>query len=74
MLYLFNHTQMYQLIKGGKSGVSDLLVILTPLIPIKTLIHHPIIYQSSNSSELINGVLSYKKRERTLVLYLMLKH
>ena len=65
---------MYQLIKGGKSGVSDLLVILTPLIPIKTLIHHPIIYQSSNSSELINGVLSYKKRERTLVLYLMLKH
>ena len=74
MLYLFNYTQMYQLIKGGKSGVSDLLVILTPLIPIKTLIHHPIIYQSSNSSELINGVLSYKKRERTLVLYLMLKH
>ena len=74
MLYLFNYTQMYQLRKGGKSGVSDLLAILTPLIPIKTLIHHPIIYQSSNSSELINGVLSYKKRERTLVLYLMLKH
>jgi hypothetical protein len=49
---------MYQLIKGGKSGVSDLLAVLTPLIPIKTLIHHPIIYQSSNSSELINGVLS----------------
>ena len=58
MLYLFNYTQMYQLIKGGKSGVSDLLAVLTPLIPIKTLIHHPIIYQSSNSSKLINGVLS----------------
>ena len=48
---------MYQLIKGGKSGVRDLLAILTPLIPIKTLIHQPIIYQSSDSSELINGIL-----------------
>ena len=65
---------MYQLIKGGKSGVRDLLAILTQLIPIKTLIHYLIIYQSSNNSKLINGDLSYKKKERTLVLYLMLKH
>ena len=60
MLYVFNYTQMYELIKGGKSGVSDLLVILTSKFPIKTLIHQSIIYQSSNSSELINGVISFK--------------
>ena len=59
---------MYQSLKGGKSGVSDLLVILTQLIPIKTLIHYLIIYQSSNNSKLINGILSYKKRERTVVV------
>ena len=59
---------MYQSLKGGKSGVSDLLVILTQLIPIKTLIHYLIIYQSSDNSKLINGVLSYKKRERTVVV------
>jgi len=58
MLYLFNYTQMYQSLKGGKSGVSDLLAILTPKFPIKTLIHYFIIYQSSNNSKLINGVLS----------------
>ena len=59
---------MYQSLKGGKSGVSDLLAILTQLIPIKTLIHYLIIYQSSNNSKLINGILSYKKRERTVVV------
>ena len=59
---------MYQSLKGGKSGVSDLLVILTQLIPIKTLIHYFIIYQSSDNSKLINGILSYKKRERTVVV------
>ena len=59
---------MYQSLKGGKSGVSDLLVILTQLIPIKTLIHYLIIYQSSDNSKLINGVLSYKKKERTVVV------
>mgnify|MGYP003126224916 CR=1 FL=1 len=53
---------MYQSLKGGKSGVSDLLAILTQLIPIKTLIHYLIIYQSSNNSKLINGDLSYKKK------------
>ena len=59
---------MYQSLKGGKSSVSDLLVILTQLIPIKTLIHYLIIYQSSDNSKLINGVLSYKKKERTVVV------
>jgi hypothetical protein len=48
---------MYQPMKGGKSSVSDLLAILTPLVPIKTLIHYLILYQSSDNSKLINGIL-----------------